>query len=53
VDASRICAGLGGGGHARAAGCFIKGSLEQVKQIILEMLQKALLQFGFADTVLP
>ena len=35
ADASAICAHLGGGGHARAAGCAVKGSLEQAKAAIL------------------
>lgn len=34
-DASAICRRLGGGGHARAAGCAVDGTLEEVKQKIL------------------
>lgn len=33
-DASAICANFGGGGHMRAAGCEIKGSIEQAKEQI-------------------
>ena len=33
-DASAICANFGGGGHIRAAGCEIKGSIEEAKDII-------------------
>ncbi len=40
VDVSQIAAGLGGGGHMRAAGITIKGSLDEVKQIILNELGK-------------
>lgn len=34
VDASKLCGELGGGGHARAAGCELKGSLEEVQKIL-------------------
>ena len=33
-DASAICAHFGGGGHVRAAGCEIKGSIDEAKDII-------------------
>jgi phosphoesterase RecJ-like protein len=36
VDASKICLEFGGGGHARAAGCTMKGSLSEVKQNLIE-----------------
>lgn len=36
VNATRVCALFGGGGHAAAAGCTIEGTLEQVKEKILE-----------------
>lgn len=35
INVSDICFLLGGGGHPRAAGCFISGSLEQAKSRIL------------------
>ena len=31
VNAAEFCARFGGGGHAAAAGCSVKGSLEEVK----------------------
>ncbi len=34
ADASAICANFGGGGHVRAAGCEIKGSIEEAKEKI-------------------
>jgi phosphoesterase RecJ-like protein len=40
VDVCAIAKGFGGGGHIRAAGCTISGSLEQVKMQILQALQK-------------
>lgn len=42
LDASKFCALFGGGGHARAAGCTICGSLPQVREKILTALQEAL-----------
>jgi len=36
VDASAICKALGGGGHARAAGCFIRDTLEAAKTRVLQ-----------------
>ena len=35
IDACRLCQNFGGGGHARAAGCTIEGSLDEVKALIL------------------
>ena len=36
VNACEICKRLGGGGHAAAAGCFIKGSIDEAKDKMLE-----------------
>ena len=33
-DASAICAHFGGGGHVRAAGCEIKGGIDEAKELI-------------------
>lgn len=42
-DASRICAKLGGGGHARAAGCEIEaGALEAGKNRLLDAVRSEL-----------
>lgn len=38
VDASAVCAALGGGGHKRAAGCFLPGSLDEARERIHEAL---------------
>lgn len=38
-DASQICGKLGGGGHNRAAGCRVEGSLEEVKNTIIETVK--------------
>ncbi len=42
VDVSRIAAAFGGGGHARAAGCTVKGALGQVKDLVLTEVRAAL-----------
>ncbi len=47
VDVSAIAAIFGGGGHAKAAGCRVKGPLETVKTMVVEAAQKALLAEGF------
>lgn len=39
VDASRICSVLGGGGHRGAAGCFVKGSREEVYKKVLDVVK--------------
>jgi bifunctional oligoribonuclease and PAP phosphatase NrnA len=40
IDVSIIAKDFGGGGHIRAAGCTITGSLESAKQQILLAIQK-------------
>lgn len=42
VDVKKICEKYNGGGHIRAAGCTITGSLPEVKQSIINDLEKAL-----------
>ena len=42
VNVSDICYLFGGGGHVRAAGCLIKGNVEQVKNKIIKETKKAL-----------
>lgn len=41
INASDICAKLGGGGHARAAGCFVKADLATAKATVLELVKIA------------
>ncbi|MGG1661370.1 DHH family phosphoesterase [Brevibacillus sp. NRS-1366] len=41
VDVSVIAKQLGGGGHAKAAGCTIRGSLPEVKQKVSLVLEEA------------
>jgi len=40
VDVSRLAAHFGGGGHLRAAGCSMKGSLPAVMEEVLSFLSK-------------
>ena len=43
MDASAFCNYFGGGGHIRAAGCEIKGTLEEVRAKLLERAKQVLL----------
>lgn len=42
-NAAEICKTLGGGGHARAAGCQINGSIEQAEEKIIEAIEKVII----------
>ncbi len=42
LDASAICKKLGGGGHIAAAGATVGGSLDEVKEKVLEVVKEAL-----------
>lgn len=42
VDVGEIALSFGGGGHARAAGCTLQGSMEQVQQQVLAKVREAL-----------
>lgn len=44
VNVSEICKTFGGGGHAKAAGCLIKGDIDDVKKRLAEAVGKALEQ---------
>jgi len=39
IDSRAICAKLGGGGHKKAAGCRIKGTYEECKNILLKEIE--------------
>ena len=36
INVNKICVKYGGGGHVKASGCEIKGSLDELKKLILE-----------------
>ena len=40
LNATRVCALLGGGGHAAAAGCTVDGTLEQAEAAILDAIRQ-------------
>lgn len=42
INVSDICQTLGGGGHAKAAGCLLKGTVEEVKARLVQAVGKAL-----------
>lgn len=42
VDVAMVAKKLGGGGHARAAGCTMEGPLDEVKRTLLAATRKAL-----------
>ena len=42
VNVSAICQTLGGGGHIKAAGCLLEGTLDEVKTVIIETVRKVL-----------
>ncbi len=37
-DATKLCKGFGGGGHARAAGCKVAGTIAQAREKVLERI---------------
>ncbi|NLT08631.1 MAG: hypothetical protein GXY08_03925 [Ruminococcus sp.] len=42
VNVSAICQELGGGGHAKAAGCTVEGDLESAKKLLTAAVERAL-----------
>lgn len=44
LNASRVCARLGGGGHKAASGCTVKGSLEEAEKAIMAAIDGQLSQ---------
>ena len=48
VDVSRIAAYFGGGGHVRAAGCSMTGSVHDVINNLSEHIEKQLVEAGVA-----
>lgn len=46
INASAVCARLGGGGHAAAAGCTLEGSLGDAKRRMLSAIEQAVGTFA-------
>lgn len=42
VNVSNICASLGGGGHIKAAGCLLSGTLDEVKKQIIDAVAEGM-----------
>lgn len=42
VDVSEVAAAFGGGGHKRAAGCTVKGTLQEVKEQMIKAVKEKL-----------
>lgn len=42
VDVSRVAEALGGGGHARAAGCTLRATLPEAQELVLAKVREAL-----------
>lgn len=42
INVSAICQTLGGGGHEKAAGCTVSGSLKEAKELIIGAVERAL-----------
>ena len=42
ADATAVCALLGGGGHVRAAGCSVDGTLDEAKAAVLHATEQAI-----------
>lgn len=42
VDVSKICQSLDGGGHVKASGCSMSGTVDEVRQTLLDAVGKAL-----------
>jgi len=44
IDVSTLALEFGGGGHSMAAGCFVKGTLEDVKKRVIGRVEGTLEQ---------
>lgn len=42
VNVQEICGKFGGGGHVRASGCFVKGTIDEVKAAVLPVAAAAI-----------
>ncbi|MFO7897372.1 MAG: DHH family phosphoesterase [Candidatus Cloacimonadales bacterium] len=45
INVNKICVKYGGGGHQKASGCEIKGSLDELKKLILADIRPAITEF--------
>ena len=42
INVAKLADGLGGGGHAAAAGCKVRGSLKEVQEKVLKIVRRAI-----------
>ncbi|MDP3791173.1 MAG: bifunctional oligoribonuclease/PAP phosphatase NrnA [Candidatus Omnitrophota bacterium] len=42
IDVNKIASAFGGGGHTKASGCIVMGSLEEAKKKVLAQVEKAM-----------
>lgn len=49
IDVSALCQTFGGGGHKRAAGCTLKGTLEDVTRTVVDAIGNALKDANLID----
>jgi phosphoesterase RecJ-like protein len=49
INVNKIAVGFNGGGHLRAAGCNIKGSMEEVRAKVFAAVRKAIAEAGSAQ----
>ncbi|MCJ7812690.1 DHHA1 domain-containing protein, partial [bacterium] len=44
VDVNKVAEKFGGGGHTRASGCIIQGTISEVKKKILDVLETVIIK---------
>ncbi len=50
VDVAEVASEFGGGGHVRASGCTVEGTMEQARLMLLPRLERALREAGYTWT---
>ncbi|HHT9154015.1 MAG TPA: DHH family phosphoesterase, partial [Candidatus Hypogeohydataceae bacterium YC40] len=51
VDVNRVAQKFGGGGHERAAGCELQGTIQEVEGTIIKEIEKALEEVRYGESV--
>jgi phosphoesterase RecJ-like protein len=50
VDVAVVASQFGGGGHVRASGCTIQGTMEEARSKLMASLKRALREAGYTWT---